>query len=80
MSPTYRALGVDLALTAGLMGWSMLDERYFEALDSARSNGLAVDFEIAPLEHTDHPNGMLIDAESVEGKRLQGVAFNGNSF
>jgi L-serine dehydratase len=74
MSPTYRALGVDLALTAGLMGWSMLDERYFEALDSARSNGAAVGFEIAPLEHTDHPNGMLIDAESVEGKRLRVVA------
>ncbi len=74
MAPTYRPLGVDLAFTAGLMGWSMLDERYFEALDRAEDEGVTLAFEIAPLEHTDHPNGMLIDAESVSGRRLRVVA------
>ena len=74
MAPTYQPLGVDLAFTAGLMGWSMLDERYFEALDRVRSNGVKVEFEIAPLEHTDHPNGMLIEAEPVSGQPLRIVA------
>jgi len=59
MAPTYRPLGVDLAFTAGAMGWSMLDGRYIEALDLAQKGGVAIDFQIAPLEHTDHPNGML---------------------
>jgi len=74
MAPTYQPLGVDLAFTAGLMGWSMLDERYFEALDRVRSKGVKVEFEIAPLEHTDHPNGMLIEAEPVSGQPLRVVA------
>ena len=74
MAPTYRPLGVDLAFTAGLMGWSMLDERYFEALDRAEDEGVTLAFEIAPLEYTDHPNGMLIDVESVSGRRLRVVA------
>ncbi len=74
MAPTYKPLGVDLAFTAGLMGWSMLDENYFEACDRARAEGVTVDFELSPLEHTDHPNGMLIEAASREGRRLSVVA------
>jgi L-serine dehydratase len=74
MAPTYRPLGVDLAFTAGLMGWSMIDEGYFEARDRARDEGVTIRFEIAPVEHTDHPNGMLIEAETVEGRRLHVVA------
>jgi L-serine dehydratase len=74
MAPTYRPLGVDLAFTSGIMGWSMLDGRYFTALERAKAEGLTVAFETAPLEHTDHPNGMLIEAESVGGKRLRVVA------
>jgi len=74
MAPTYRPLGVDLAFTAGLMGWSMLDERYFNVLDLARDEGFTLKFEIASLENTDHPNGMLIEAESVSGQPLRVVA------
>lgn len=74
MAPTYQPLGVDLAFTAGVMGWSMLDERYFEALNLARSEGVSVDFQIAPLEHTDHPNGMLVEVESARGRQLRVVA------
>jgi len=74
MAPTYRPLGVDLALTAGVMGWSMLDERYFEAPDLARNDGVTIEFRIAPLEHTDHPNGMLIEIESTHGRQLHVAA------
>jgi len=74
MAPTYQPLGVDLAVASGLMGWSMLDERYIETLDRVRADGVRIEFEIAPLEHTDHPNGMLIEAESIGGRRLRTVA------
>ena len=74
MAPTYRPLGVDIALTSGIMGWSLLDERYVSALARAAAEGVTVIFEIAPLEHTKHPNGMLIEAESAGGRRLRCVA------
>jgi L-serine dehydratase len=74
MAATYRPLGVDLSFTTGIMGWSMLDERYFAALEQARRRGVAVTFEISPLQHTSHPNGMLIEAESAGGRRLRAVA------
>jgi L-serine dehydratase len=74
MAPTYKPLGVDLAITAGLMGWSMLDERYFSALDRAKAEGVTVTFEIAELDHTSHPNGMFIEAEAAGGRRLRVVA------
>jgi L-serine dehydratase len=74
MAPTYRPLGVDLAVTVGLMDWSMLDERYFSAIERAKAEGVTVSFEIAELEHSDHPNGMLIEAESIGGQRLRVMA------
>jgi L-serine dehydratase len=74
MAATYRPLGVDLAFTSGIMGWSMLDDHYFEAMERAKADGLTVTFEIAELEHTDHPNGMLVEAESSGGRRIRAVA------
>jgi L-serine dehydratase len=74
MAPTWRPLGVDLAFTSGLMGWSMLDEGYFSACARARDEGVIVDFDESPLEHTDHPNGMLIEIESTNHRRLRVVA------
>jgi len=74
MAPTYRPLGVDLAFASGIMGWSMLDERYSAALDRARQRDVTLTFEIGRLEHTDHPNGMLIEAESAGGRRLRVTA------
>ena len=74
MAPTYQPLGVDLAFTSGIMGWSMLDDHYSEAIERARADGLTVTFEIAGLEQTDHPNGMLIQSESTGGRRLRVVA------
>ncbi len=74
MAPTWKPLGVDLAFTAGLMGWSMLDEHYRATLERATNAGLTVDFAIAPLDHTDHPNGMLIEVEDAVGRVLRVVA------
>jgi len=73
-APTYVPLGVDLAFTAGLMGWSMLDKRYFEALERAEAEGVAIEFTVAPLGYTTHPNGVRIELESREGTRLDAVA------
>jgi L-serine dehydratase len=74
MAPTYEALGVDLAFSSGIMGWSMLDERYPEAVERAGRKGATITFEISSLEHTKHPNGMLIEVESTGGQRLRIVA------
>ena len=74
MAPTWRPLGVDLAFTAGVMGWPMLDQRYFSSVERAREAGVIVEFEVAALEDTDHPNGMLIEATSEDGRQLRVVA------
>lgn len=74
MAPTWRPLGVDLAFTSGLMGWSMLDEHYFDACDRARDEGVIVTFEESHLEHTDHPNGMLIEVVATDDHELRVVA------
>jgi len=73
-APTYIPLGVDLAFAAGVMGWSMLDERYFQALERAAADGVAITFTVAPLEHTDHPNGVRVEMEARDGRRLDAVA------
>jgi L-serine dehydratase len=74
MAPTYQPLGVDLAFISGIMGWSMLDDRYHAARERAGQQEVAVSFEIAPLKHAEHPNAMLIEAESAGGRRLRTVA------
>jgi len=74
MAPTYQPLGVDLAFISGIMGWSMLDDRYHAARERAGRQEVAVSFEIAPLEHAEHPNAMQIEAESAGGRRLRTVA------
>ena len=74
MAPTWKPLGVDLAFTSGIMGWSMLDDGYFTSVDRAGEAGVVVVFEIAPLEETDHPNGMRIEATAESGRQLRVVA------
>ncbi|MEE4271779.1 MAG: L-serine ammonia-lyase, iron-sulfur-dependent, subunit alpha [Thermoanaerobaculales bacterium] len=74
MAPTWESLGVDLALAAGLMGWTMLDEKYVSSVERMRAAGSAIDVDIAPLEETDHPNGMLVEILPREGERLRVIA------
>ncbi len=74
MAPTYIPLGVDLAFASGIMGWSMLDDRYMDSLDRAADAGVRIDFKIEPLTESSHPNGARIDLESNEGEKLSTVA------
>jgi len=69
-SRTYRQQGVDLAFTAGLMGWPITDERFSRALEAAATRGLKLTFEIAPLARPDHPNTVLIKMASKSQRSL----------
>jgi L-serine dehydratase len=65
----YRQQGSDLALTAGLLGWSITDERFFKALEEAKAVGLRVNFTVEHLQADDHPNAVEIRMISEEGRR-----------
>ncbi|MBN2264742.1 MAG: L-serine ammonia-lyase, iron-sulfur-dependent, subunit alpha [Candidatus Aminicenantes bacterium] len=71
---TYRQQGVDLALTAGLLGWPMTDERFARALALAPKLGLRPRFRVAPLEGADHPNAVAIELISKDGRTLRAAA------
>ena len=55
-APTYKPSGVDLAFAVGVMGWEMVDRRYFDALRIADRTGIEFAFDVSPLEYADHPN------------------------
>jgi len=71
---TYRQQGVDLALTAGLLGWPITDERFARALALAPGLGLRPRFRVAPLEGADHPNTVAIDLAGRSGRELHATA------
>jgi L-serine dehydratase len=71
---TYRQQGVDLALTAGLLGWTITDRRFPRALDLAPRSGLQVTFAVAPLPGADHPNTVAVELLSKTGRRLRATA------
>ncbi len=71
---TYRQQGVDLALTAGLLGWPITDHRFARALDHAARRGFRPLFRVAPLERADHPNTVTAEIVSKSGRRLRATA------
>ncbi len=71
---TYRQQGVDLALTAGLLGWPITDERFARALTLAPRHGLRPRFRVARLEGADHPNTVAIELAGRRGRRLRATA------
>jgi L-serine dehydratase len=71
---TYRQQGVDLALTAGLLGWPITDRRFARALDQAARRGVRPRFHIAPLEGADHPNTVAVRLTSKSGRALRATA------
>ena len=71
---TYRQQGVDLALTAGLLGWPITDERFARALVLAPRQGLRPRFLVAPLEGADHPNTVVIELAGRSGRELRATA------
>lgn len=71
---TYRQQGVDLALAAGVMGWTIPSPRFHQALEVAAKNRILLQFTVAPLPKADHPNTVKIELTSKKGKRLQATA------
>lgn len=70
----YRQQGSDLGFAAGVMGWSITDERFPEALDLAVEQGLRIALAIQRLPQADHPNTVEIQMTSRGGRRLRAVA------
>lgn len=66
----YRQQGADRAFAAGLMGWTMADERFFDALDFAARAGLTLEFGLRPLSEANHPNAMDIELWAADGRSL----------
>jgi L-serine dehydratase len=69
-APTYIPLGVDIAFASGVMGWSMLDEDYFSSIARAKKLGVDIEFVVGPLEHSEHPNAVLMQMVSKRGEEL----------
>jgi L-serine dehydratase len=70
----YHQQGSDLAFTAGLMGWSLTDERFFQAIEEAKANGLDINFFVDQLRDEDHPNAMEIKMISWKGRSVKVIA------
>lgn len=70
----YRQQGSDRGFAAGLLGWTITDGRFLEALDAAAAQGLAIDFAVEPMAHADHPNVVEIEMASASGRSLSLVA------
>ena len=66
----YQRQGADLAFAAGLMGWSITDDRFPDALKAAAAAGLDITFSVRNLEQADHPNAVDIRLASADGREL----------
>ena len=67
----YREQGSDLAFVVGLLGRSITDERFAQALELASAQGLAVEFAVEPLPNPDHPNTVQVQLATRYGRRLE---------
>ncbi|RLC61261.1 MAG: hypothetical protein DRI48_10945, partial [Chloroflexi bacterium] len=74
LAEVYRQQGSDLGFAAGVMGWSITDERFPRALELAAERGVQIEFTVEPLATADHPNTVEIRMTSRSGRRLPAVA------
>ena len=74
LAEVYSEQGSDLGFAAGVMGWSITDERFPQALDLATEQGLQIVFSVEQLPDTDHPNTVEIRMTSRSGRQLRAVA------
>lgn len=70
----FQAQGSDLAFAAGLMGWTITDERFNKALEITEDQNLLLRFLVSPFPEADHPNSVKISLRSKEGKNWTAVA------
>jgi len=77
----YAQQGVDKAFAAALLGWSITDPRFAQALDFAASEGLKLRFLTAKLAGPDHPNAVRIELHGERGGSLtlHGASTGGGS-
>lgn len=68
-APTYKILGVDKAFATGLLGLSMIDEKFSQALDICQDKNIRLDFTIEPIPGDNHPNTTLIELEYNDGEK-----------
>jgi L-serine dehydratase len=66
----YRQQGADLAFVTGMMFWPMTDDRFFQARELARQQGIQNDFDIRTLPRAPHPNTVLVELVDREGKKI----------
>jgi L-serine dehydratase len=69
----YREQGADLAFAAGLLGWSLTDERFPRALELAAAERLAIRFQLNPVPEDSHPNTVRLRLTGRGGRRLDVV-------
>lgn len=69
----YQTQGSDLAFAAGLLGWSITDDRFPRALALAPGEGLQVRFRVQRLEGANHPNTVRIRLRGRGGRTLDAV-------
>jgi L-serine dehydratase len=62
--------GSDLGFAAGLMGWTITDERFPDALDLASAQGLHIVFTTEALPGAEHPNTVQLNLTSQSGRTL----------
>jgi L-serine dehydratase len=55
LATTHTSQGSDMGLFAGLLGWDTDDERLLNSADAVRAAGIAVRFNVTPIE-ANHPN------------------------
>lgn len=67
----YRQQGVDLGFAMGLLGLQLTDSSFFRALEIATSRGIALGFDVRPLDEPDHPNTADVMLRAADGKTLE---------
>jgi L-serine dehydratase len=67
----YRQQGSDNGFAAGLLRIPMTSDRFWQALQLANEQGIAIDFTTHPLEHADHPNTVDIRLTGKQGNTLE---------
>jgi len=67
----YKQQGVDLAFVTGILGWKLTDERFFSALDEAKKQKIKIEFKVAPLPGSFHPNAVKIRLYPKKGVELE---------
>jgi L-serine dehydratase len=70
----FQAQGSDLAFAAGLMGWTITDERFHKALEIAEDQNLSLRFSVSPFPEADHPNSVKIVLRTKQGESWTAVA------